>query len=320
MGYPLLAAVLFSLSIAMVTLCALLAGVFQPEASTSLPRSILGFLLTLILAAGLTVGGLASGLGSGSHWHSPIQRRPGPFESARALLHKLFDEDGGVRPKETATNIYLPPAGNVELTDNGFPGVVLLPEVKPEEAVVITPSLSWKRISPDSAPIQPFTIRFSGEYWMYRPPYDRPPRTSKVQLGNPLALSFRTTDHAPMSMEAYQKLERALDAKCCETIQIVISNTDRYPGTIALELVLIDTQSEGPPMLSLGSAAVTSRPRVNSWAGSALPASETLDFAIPFATPLRRFDAIKAIFHRERLRRENSARIAIERFLLLPRP
>jgi hypothetical protein len=319
-GYPLLAAALFSLSVAMVTLCALRAGIYQAEAPSNLPRSILGFLLTLVLAAGLTVGGIAGSVGSGSHWRSPLQRAPGPLESARALLHRFLEENGDGKPRQpAATNLYLPPIGNVEITDNSFPGVILLPDAKPEEPALLAPSFSWNRTSPDLAAAKTFSIPFSGVYWMYRSPFDRPPPTSHVQQGNPLALSFRTTDRAPMFMEAYQKLGRAIDTKCCSAIQIAISNTDRYPGTIAVELVLIDTQSPSQPTFSLGSVRVRSGPRAGSWTGSAVPGTETMDFAIPAASPLHQFDVIKVIFHRDSLRLDTSARVSIERFLLSPR-
>ena len=314
LGYPLLAAALLAMSVAMVTLCALRSGAARVEAPNSLPRSILGFLLTLVLAAGLTVGGVAEGFGAGSHWHSRLQLRPNPFDSARALLHKLFEETGEEKIQEPATTLYLPAAGNVEITDNSFPGVILLPEVKPEQPVLIAPSTSWRNISPEVTVKKKLRIQFSGVYWMYRPPFDRPPRTSHVQQGNPLKLSFRTTDHAPMSMEAYQKFDRPIEATCCSAIQIEISNADRYAGTIALELQLIDTQSTGQPMLSLGSLTPTSRPRT-----AALPASEILEFVVPSSVNFHRFDGIKVIFHRDSLRSENSARISIDRFLLLPR-
>jgi hypothetical protein len=306
------------MSVAMVTLCALRAGLFRTDASSSLPRSILGFLLTVILAAGLTVGGLSSDFDSEPQWHSPLQRRPGPFESARALLHKIFEDDGNGRSKQPATNVYVPTAGNVEITDNSFPGVILLPEVKPEQPVLIAPSFSWIQTSPEISPVKPFVIPFSGVYWMYRPPFDRPPRTSHVQQGNPLMLSFRTTDHAPMSMEAYQKLDRPIDIKCCSAVRIAISNMDRYPGTIALELVLLDSQSPTQPAFSLGIVGVASNPVPNSWA-NAVPAQETLVFAIPARTSLPQFDGIKVIFHRDLLRLERSARISIGRFLLIGR-
>jgi len=315
-NYPLIAAALFCLSVAMVTFCALRAGAMRLGTASSLPRAILGFFLTLILAAGLTVGGLAGGLRSGSQWQSPLRHRPGPFESARALLHKLFEENGEGRSKDPVTNLYFPPAGAVEITDNSFPGVILLPEAKPDQPVLAAPSFTWNRISPEIATVRSFRIPFSGVYWMYRPPFDRPPRTSHVQQGSPLTLSFRTTDHTPMSMEAYQKLGRAIDIRCCRGIQIAISNTDAYPGTVALELVIIDSQSAGQPMLSLGTVPVASHPPASSFAGNMT--RETLDFGIPRVTPLHQFDVIKVIYHRDRVRLERSARISIEGFLLSP--
>jgi len=167
-NYPLLAAALFCLSVAMVTFCALRAGAMRAATANSLPRSILGFFLTLILAAGLTVGSLAGGLRSGSQWSSPLLQRPGPFESARALLHRLFEENGEGRLKDPVTNLYFPPSGAVEITDNSFPGVILLPETKPEQPVLVAPSITWSRISPEIATVRPFHIPFSGVYWMYR--------------------------------------------------------------------------------------------------------------------------------------------------------
>lgn len=131
-------------------------------------------------------------------------------------------------------------------------------------------------------------------------------------------LSFRTTDHAPLSMEAYQKLDRAIDLKCCHAIQIAISNTDPYPGTVALELIVIDSHSAGQPMLSLGTVSITSRPPSSSSAGNAVPTQETLEFGIPPVAGLHQFDVIKVIYHRDRVRLERSARISIEGFLLSP--
>lgn len=314
--YPLLAAALFSMSVAMFTLHVLREGSCKTDAVSSLPRSILGFFLTLILAAGLTAGGLADSFSGGSHLQSPLERRPGPLQSARALLHKLFEKDDESKSSEPVTNLYLPPLGGTEIADSSFPGVILLQQL-PELPVLAAPSVSWRKNSPDLTPIKPSSIPFSGVYWMYRPPFDRPPRTSHVQQGNPLMLSFRTTDHAPMSLEAYQKLGRAVDPQCCSAVQIAISNADPYPGTVALELIIIDSKSPDQPMLSLGIVAVVSR--THSAFGQVLPAKETLQFKLPSSLPLRAFDVIKVIFHRDRLRIERSARISIDRFLLLPR-
>ena len=119
-------------------------------------------------------------------------------------------------------------------------------------------------------------------------------------------------------MEAYQKLDRAIDLKCCHAIQIAISNTDPYPGTVALALVVIDSHSAGQPMLSLGTLSITSRPPSSTSAGNAVPTQETLEFGIPPVAGLHQFDVIKVIYHRDRVRLERSARISIKGFVISP--
>jgi hypothetical protein len=49
------------------------------------------------------------------------------------------------------------------------------------------------------------------------------------------------------------------------------------------------------------------------------PVPETLDFAMPAAPTLEAFDEFKVVFIRDRRRMDKSAKIAIERFVLVPR-
>jgi hypothetical protein len=320
LGYPLLAAACFCVSVAMLTLSTLLAGVYGAERPASLPRSFLGVLLTVILAAGLTVGGLGlhfqgEGSGADAPAGSPSQS---PLESARELVRKLAEKDKGTGPSETVTNVYLPPADNVEVADESFGGVILWPESKPEPKLIApspTSPLSW--LSP--VPTKPFTIPFSGQYWMFKAPRTRPPKDSFFRRTTPLALSFITTDHRALAMEARQRLEHAIDLSCCRGIQISISNLDRYPGTVTLELVLLDTEARGRPSQSLGRSEVASRPHGSYLGRPVLPAAEVLEFSIPTATPLHAFNEIKVIFHRQGVRIDRSARISIESFVLVPR-
>lgn len=317
LGYPLLAAALVCLSLAMLTLLVLISGSAQTAPAASLPRAILGVLLTVILAAGLTVGGLARAPGqSFDRDATGVKRRPGPVQTVRALMRKLAGREEPRGPAEKVTRLYTPPSDNVDVTDKSFPGVVLVPETEPPKALV-APQPHSSTAPPAADLPKPSNIPFTGEYWMFKPPNVRPPRTSYLRKGTPLALSFVTTDHRPLSMEAHQKLDHAIDLRCCSGIQMAISNIDRYPGTITLEIILIDgaaRQSE-----SLGTAEVTSRPSGRPWTGSHFPAPETLAFAIPASTALREFDEIKVVFHRTPLRMDRSARISIERFLLMPR-
>jgi hypothetical protein len=315
LGYPILSAAMFSLSVAMLTLCALQAGAVNAESPATLPRAALGVLLTVVLAAGLTVGGLVGGVDSGLRLHSRGGWRPGFMQSARVLLQRLFRNQDGPGSKRPATNLFLPPGGAVEVSDHSFPGVVLITPDKPK-TVIAMPSHAWTRTSPGIAPSKPLSIPFSGQYWMFRPPHDRPPQTSRVQQGDPLALAFRTTDHTPMYMEARQLLEHAISLACCRAIGIAISSVDRSPRTVELELVLIDTRFDARPSLGLGRAQVLARP---SGDGRPSPAHETLEFAIPPNPPLHEFDQIKVVFHRDPLRQERSARISIQRFVLIPK-
>jgi hypothetical protein len=306
-GDPLPAAVLFCLSAAMLTLSSLVGGAYEAHAPTTLPRSILGLALTVILAAGFTVGGLAGHIqhhGARSRWAS-AQHRPGPLASVRALLEELLRGDESTQPKGSVTTVYAPPSSKgegVEIDDKSFPGVILWSQPTPRTKLV-QPLPAGLRTPLAAIPNQPSTIPFSGEYWMFRPPSTQPPRKSYSRWGSPLTLSFLTTDRAEMSMEAHQKLEHPIDLSCCGEIQIAISNADRYPATVALELILIDAELSQ----SLGTVDVPARPQV------------TLRFPVPLGSPLHEFSEFKIVFHRDRVRIDRSARISIEHFVLVPR-
>jgi hypothetical protein len=121
-----------------------------------------------------------------------------------------------------------------------------------------------------------------------------------------------------MSMKALQKLDHPLDLGCCRAIQITISNADRYPGTVALELLLIDTQLPGQRVQSLGQRDVLSRPDVKGLDRAVIPVTEVLEFPVPGSAQIRQFDGIQVLFHRAYFRVDRSARISIEHFILVP--
>lgn len=299
-GDPLLAAVLFSTSAAMLTLAALAAGAYDTHAPSSLPRAILGLVLTVILAAGFTVGGLAGHIqhSGGEGWSAG---RPDVIESVRALIERIIRGSDPVRPKGTVTKIYAPPTGGVEITDKSFPGVILWTESNTPEKLVEPPP-NWKPNPLPAVARDPSVIPFSGEYWMYRPPANQPPKTSYSRYGSPVTLSFLTTDHTSMVMEAHQRLSHAMDLSCCGAIDVAISNADRYPRTITLELILRD----GAASQSLGVLPVPALPGAN------------LHFIVPRSSAIHQFNELEMVFHRDRVRMDRSARISIERFVLLP--
>jgi hypothetical protein len=118
-------------------------------------------------------------------------------------------------------------------------------------------------------------------------------------------------------MEAHHKLDTPLALGRCAKIQLEVANADPFPGTLSLELVLIDRGQARLPSLSLGNAPVLSRP--DQKRDPVLPVRETLDFTVPAQPSIEEFDEFKIVFHRAKPRMDKSARVSIERFVLVPR-
>jgi hypothetical protein len=308
MEAPLLAAALLCSSAAGLTLLCLIGDAYRSREPSNLPDSLLRILFTLILAAGLTVGGRIAGVDSGSQSGAEpdAKARPGPNEIVTALY----------QPSPGST-------GSIEVTDKSYQGVILWPKVRERQKLVAPSRTDLLSSLPPVAARTPFRIPFSGQYWMFKPPLAAPPRGSYFRESSPLDLAFFTTDQRPMSMKALQKLDHPLDLGCCRAIQISISNADRYPGTVALELLLIDTQvpdtqAPGPLIQSLGQRDVLSRPNVKGFDFAVIPVTEVLEFPVPGSTRMRQFDGIQVLFHRTPFRIDRSARISIEHFILVP--
>jgi hypothetical protein len=149
------------------------------------------------------------------------------------------------------------------------------------------------------------SIVFDGEYDLFRFPFRRPPMGSYTQHGTPAKLGFSTTDHRPLQMEAHQKLDVPIDPRCCSKVRVGLWNADQYPGTVALDLTLLD----GDRPLYLGRAPVLSS--TNSF--------ETVDFAIPPEPNIAAVNEFQVTFVRSKVRADHSARISIEKFVLVPR-
>jgi hypothetical protein len=294
------------------------ADVMSSDRSRDLWRSILGSILTVLLAAGLALGGsprqfesISADVPGGSRRAARLvelarvprwQQLSGNKPSA---LPKLFGTPGQPNPSVPG---YEPAGGAKRIGDNDSPGVILWPEVR-AVTTLVAPLSYWTGFGAHA--VHPLGIPFSGEYWMFREPHERPPYGSFFDRRSPIGIGFRTTDRAPLQMEAHHKLDQPIDLRCCTKIQMVIWNADRYPGTVTLEVILVDTKQPGQVSQSLGKAVVRSSP-------GALPVRETLDFPIPVARAVQRFNEFKVSFHLDRSRPDRSARIEIERFVLVP--
>lgn len=309
MRHSLMAAALFALSAALLTVFAISAGAWDEARRPSLPRTIMGLLLTVLLAGSITLVGLAggggdgSGIGTGSGDDPLGLMHPGQKKASAKPPQAPAGGEAQPKPPEDKPDVPVVTGPDVE---GSFPGVILWPEIKPVTVLIEPmPAIGGKF----ARAAHPFVIPFGGEYWMFRFLLSRPPRNSFFQRGSPANLSFSTTDHWPLQMEAHQKLEQDIDLSCCAKIQLGIANADRYPGTVSMELI-----ASG---ISLGKAMVTSVPDLTKDPVQAV--SETLDYPVPAELSGHPINEFKVIYQRLRGRTDKSAKVAIECFVLVPR-
>jgi hypothetical protein len=155
-------------------------------------------------------------------------------------------------------------------------------------------------------PLSP-SIPFTGEYWIFYWPRRGPGEEASRSYGTPLTSAYRSTDDDPFVMEARQPLAAPIDAGCCRALEVVFDSRDPQPENVLLELVLLDSSAPEPLRLSLGAVALTP-----SFSGQGF-----IRFDAP-AAGLPSFDEVVVRFHLEEPRMLHSARVAIERFDLVP--
>jgi hypothetical protein len=200
----------------------------------------------------------------------------------------------------------------------GNTGIVLWPE-KQLHTQLIAPAPIDLTTPPVHGPnANPVVIPFDGVYWFFKAPDVRPPKASRQAHASPETVDIRSTDGRPLSIEAHDYLGSLIDLDCCSRIQVAVRNADRYPDTVSLELILVDTSQPKQPSVSLGRMLVKStRPwRIYE---RPQPVSEVLNFQIPPRASLRHFDEVRIIFRLDHTRAEAGTRIAIDHFVLVPR-
>src|SRR5205814_5497406 len=109
--------------------------------------------------------------------------------------------------------------------------------------------------------------------------YQKKQPNSYFLSGTAAAMFLATTNRWTLQMEAYHKLGQPIGTRCCHTMQVAILNADRYPGSVSLEVILIDRDSPGADRESLGIKPVNSVPDVD--AEHPKPVPETRDLAVP---------------------------------------
>lgn len=120
-------------------------------------------------------------------------------------------------------------------------------------------------------------------------------------------------------MVAKQNFGVSIDLKCCREIQLAINNADTYRWTVSIELILVDSTSPGKPSQSLGMSPVKSAPQWTIYGVRPRAQPEVLSFAIPANTTIRSFDEVTVRYQLDAPRTDTAAKVAIERFVLVPR-
>ncbi|HKV78965.1 MAG TPA: hypothetical protein VJP02_12520 [Candidatus Sulfotelmatobacter sp.] len=199
------------------------------------------------------------------------------------------------------------------------PGVILRPKVT--DHVTIVPPSPMRRVfdaKPSWSTTDPVSIPFYGAYWIFKTSDKTLPAGAIDVRGDPDSIVFKTTDFSSISMEARQNFGSPIQLSCCGAIELVISNADRRPGTVRVELILTNTILPGQPRQSLGSLPVNST--LHWFPGDDRPpVTEVLSFRLPAQPAIQSFDEATIRFEMGSPRERWSAKIAVQRFRLIPR-
>ena len=201
---------------------------------------------------------------------------------------------------------------------DAYSGIVMWPK-KQTHTKLIAPSLtSWNQRLVSDRPSNPLVIPFEGVYWFFRQPDVQPPEKSRQAEGSPEMFDIHSTDSRAIFMQAHQNLGTLVGLDCCGRIQVAIRNADRYPTSVSLELILVDTTAPGKPSQSLGRVDIVSNRR---WTPDdrEQATSETLNFFIPSNSAIHRFDEVTIVFRLGGFRARAAAKIGIDHLTLIPR-
>lgn len=197
------------------------------------------------------------------------------------------------------------------IRSDGYIGVILTPKQEKHT----DPKIPQFSLNARAAGfMRPMTIAFTGSYWFFQSPFLGPPLDSVIAEGDPERVGVRSSNYKPLLMEAVQDLDEPIETAGLDKIQLAMLDADPYPGTVSVELVVVDTHSEDH-LQSLG----VQRPNVIPMIENASSAhSETLTFLVPPQPRCKHFNQIRLIFRLDPSRSRQGAAIAIQSFMLDP--
>ena len=219
----------------------------------------------------------------------------------------------GNRPNHQPTFAHGPTAADI--ASNDYVGVILSsPPVKKQPL----PPLPRPDAFTTRGIAKPLTIPFDGQYWYFKAPSVGPGPRAHGARGKPTDVNVRSSDLAPLLMEALQNLDKPIDLACCSAIEIAITNADIRPGKISLGLFLTDSISTDRPSRDLGSRVILSSEPANIPLDRE-PVKETLRFSIPRSSTNHTFNEITVVYLPVPERARGGAKVSIQSFTLIPK-
>ena len=197
---------------------------------------------------------------------------------------------------------------------DGYIGVILTPKQSKRNETTVLSQLNFRTHEPSL--MRTLTIPFTGSYWFFQYPFVRPPLDSIAAEGDPAAISVRSSNYKALLMEAVQNLYQPIETSRLGGVQIDIQDADAFPGTVSVELVLVDTGTWDHPAQSLGIRPLTAPVVIENARNSH---SENINFAVPEHPRCREFNQMRLIFRLDPSRSRQAAAIAVRSFTLLPR-
>ncbi len=190
----------------------------------------------------------------------------------------------------------------------GYQTIILWPLKKPEK-VIPSPPVNIDPSAPGTG--KAWIIPFYGPYWYFKFPGEIPGPNAQTTHADPLKANVRSTDRAPLLMDAHQYLASPIDFTCCREIHVVFRN-DPTLGALAVALSLTDSQTKRSQ--NLGIKLVTP----DHPSDTASPTEETLIFSFPKSATITKFDAITVTLVSSPTHSTAGRKVAIERFIMIP--
>jgi len=275
-----LAAAFSAVSVMIWTAVGISSGLLQRRRPVTAVRPTLTIGATLILTTLLLGAQIRAAAGKGQSTNVVDMAQANPLQ---------------VEKKTKVTRVFTDTAKTVP---EGVPGVILRPNTKPGQRVAIAASRSLE----PAGVTKPVSFPFTGEYCLFPTSLAGAPPDSLRVSGTPLDARYKTFTGQPVETEAYQKLEPPFDFTNCSALLVALSSQESLPGMVKVQLLI------GSKWIDIGSDLFGPAPVDN------------LSFQVPFDVPRRLFvSAIRLEFHRDPSSTNRTAKVAIDRFELLPR-